>query len=383
MARAAFLMDRLMSRCGLSGKSFIPLLSSVACAVPGIMATRVIENRRDRLATILIAPLMSCSARLPVYVLLIGAFLTVGFASWVPGLVLFGLYMIGFVVAPLVALFLKRTLLKGETPVFVMELPAYRRPKVGAVLRRMYDAGRAFVIRAGTIILAAMILVWALLYFPHTDGSGTAYYERIESAQENAMASEERLKQLQDKEEASIDEKTERERLEAMAAEADRLNGEWKRNSLLGRAGVFLEPAFRPLGWDWKLGMAALASFPAREVIVGTLGIIYDVGDVDTDAIGDERADDEAKEKAAGLAKAVKDDWAKDPVRGKYGVAVAVSVMVFFALCCQCASTLAVIRRETPSWSWPVITFAYMTLLAYLGAMAAFQFGVLITDAIA
>jgi ferrous iron transport protein B len=128
--------------------------------------------------------------------------------------------------------------------------------------------------------------------------------------------------------------------------------------------------------------MAALASFPAREVIVGTLGIIYDVGDVDTGAIGDETADDEAKEKAAGLAKAVKDDWAKDPVRGRYGVAVAVSVMVFFALCCQCASTLAVIRRETRSWSWPAFTFAYMTLLAYFGAMAAFQFGVLVTDAV-
>jgi ferrous iron transport protein B len=263
-----------------------------------------------------------------------------------------------------------------------MELPAYRRPKLRAVLRRMYEAGRAFVVRAGTIILAAMIVVWALLYFPHTDGSGTAYYERIETAQENARASEERLKQLQVKDEVSTDEKAERERLEAGAAEADRLNGEWKRKSLLGRAGVFLEPAFRPLGWDWKLGMAALASFPAREVIVGTLGIIYDVGDVDTGAIGDETADDEAKEKAAGLAKAVKDDWAKDPVRGRYGVAVAVSVMVFFALCCQCASTLAVIRRETRSWSWPAFTFAYMTLLAYFGAMAAFQFGVLVTDAV-
>ncbi|HVL15611.1 MAG TPA: ferrous iron transport protein B, partial [Gemmata sp.] len=141
MARAAFLMDRLMSKCGLSGKSFIPLLSSVACAVPGIMATRTIENRRDRLATILVAPLMSCSARLPVYVLLIAAFLKDGYPAWVPGLVLFGLYMIGFVVAPVVALVLKRTLLRGETPVFVMELPAYRRPKVGAVLRRMLEAG--------------------------------------------------------------------------------------------------------------------------------------------------------------------------------------------------------------------------------------------------
>ena len=170
MARAAFLMDRLMSRCGLSGKSFIPLLSSVACAVPGIMATRVIENRRDRLATILVAPLMSCSARLPVYMLLIGAFLTEGYASWVPGLVLFGAVHDRLHRCPAGrAACSSGTLLRGETPVFVMELPAYRRPKLLAVLRRMFDAGRAFVVRAGTIILAAMILVWALLYFPHTD----------------------------------------------------------------------------------------------------------------------------------------------------------------------------------------------------------------------
>jgi len=383
MARAAFLMDRLMSRCGLSGKSFIPLLSSVACAVPGIMATRVIENRRDRLATILVAPLMSCSARLPVYVLLIGAFLTAGYASWVPGLVLFGLYLIGFTVAPMVALALKRTILRGETPVFVMELPAYRRPKLMAVFRRMIEAGGAFVVRAGTIILASMIIVWALLYFPYTDGGGTSYPERIDEAEKTARGSAERLGQLKEKENLTTAERDETERLELAGAEPDRLNGEWKRNSLLGRAGLLLEPMFRPLGWDWKIGMAALASFPAREVIVGTLGIIYDVGDVDTKAIGNTAADAESKEKAEGLAKAVKDDWAKDPVRGKYGVPVAVSVMVFFALCCQCASTLAVIRRETKSWVWPAFTFAYMTLLAYFGAMATFQLGAAIIDCVA
>jgi ferrous iron transport protein B len=377
MARAAFLMDRLMSRCGLSGKSFIPLLSSVACAVPGIMATRVIENRRDRLTTILVAPLMSCSARLPVYVLLIGAFLKDGYAAWVPGLVLFGLYMIGFVVAPVVALLLKRTLLRGATPVFVMELPAYRRPKIGAVVRRMLEAGRAFVVRAGTIILAAMILVWALLYFPHTDANGTPYYERVEEAEKG----QERLKELKEKEDPTAEEKAETEKLEA-AATPEQINREWKENSLLGRLGKWLEPAGRPLGWDWKITTAALASFPAREVIVGTMGLLYDVGDVDAGAVGDDNADDEAKEKAAGLSKAVKDDWAKDPVRGKYGVAVAVSVMVFFALCCQCASTLAVIRRETKSWAWPAFTFAYMTALAYLGALLAFQLGAAIADVV-
>src|SRR5205085_12528322 len=176
------LMDRLMARCGLSGKSFIPLLSSVACAVPGILATRVIENRRDRLATILVAPLMSCSARLPLYVLLIGAFLTVGWPWWVPGLTMFGLYAIGIVVAPLVALLLKRTLLRGETPVFVMEMPTYKVPSLRTVLRRVGDAAGAFLRRAGTFILASMVLVWVLLYCPWWDGEGRRYEDRIAAA---------------------------------------------------------------------------------------------------------------------------------------------------------------------------------------------------------
>jgi ferrous iron transport protein B len=342
MARAAFLMDRLMSRCGLSGKSFIPLLSSVACAVPGIMATRVIENRRDRLATILVAPLMSCSARLPVYGLLIGAFLTDGFAWWVPGVTLFGMYLIGFAVAPLVALLLKRTLLRGAPPLFVMELPAYKRPSLRIVLRRMADAGWAFVKRAGTFILASMVIVWALLYFPHVDAVGVRYEERIEAAK-------------------AVDD----------TAEANRLRAEWKANSLLGLAGRALEPAFEPLGWDWRLGMAALASFPAREVVVGTLAIIYAAGEV------------EGEEGAETLRGSIRTAWAADPVRGRYGVAVALSVMVFFALCCQCASTLAVIRRETKSWAWPAFTFAYMTALAYVGALLTFQIGKVVTDLVA
>ncbi len=350
MARAAFLMDRLMSRCGLSGKSFIPLLSSVACAVPGIMATRVIENRRDRLATILVAPLMSCSARLPVYALLIGAFLTDGFAWWVPGVTLFGLYLIGFTVAPLVALVLKRTLLRGAPPLFVMELPAYRRPALRAVLRRMADAGWAFVRRAGTLILASMVIVWSLLYFPNADAAGRLYEDRLAGVAARAEAGE-----------LTADD---------AEAEANHVRGEWQRGSLLGRAGRWLEPAFEPLGWDWRIGTAALASFPAREVVVGTLGIIYEQGKVDS---GDE---EQRSKLGAGIRKA----WAGDPVRGRYPAAVALSVMVFFALCCQCASTLAVIRRETRSWAWPAFTFAYMTALAYVGALATFQAGRAITD---
>ncbi len=379
MARAAFLMDRVMSRCGLSGKSFIPMLSSVACAVPGIMAARVIENRRDRLATILVAPLMSCSARLPVYILLIGAFIArPGSPGWLPGLVLFAMYMIGFTVAPLVALALKRTLLRGAPPVFVMELPSYRRPKIGSILRRMGGAGWSFTRRAGTIILAAMVIVWALLYFPHTDANGESYPDRIETAEDTAKEKAPRLKELNDKEDATDEEKVELEALEDAGALPDKLNGEWKRGSALGRTGLWMEPVFKPLGWDWKIGVAAMASFPAREVIVGTFGLLYDVGEVDTKAIGNAKADDDAKEKAAGLTRAVQDDWSKDPVRGKYGVPVALSIMVFFALCCQCAATLAVIKRETKSWAWPAFTFVYMTALAYVGAFLTFQVGRLV-----
>jgi ferrous iron transport protein B len=219
-----------------------------------------------------------------------------------------------------------------------------------------------------------MIVVWVLLYFPFRDAEGTPYYERIEAAEKQAKEAAGQTQKLKD------DGQEVPEELEAKVAEPDRLNGEWKRRSALGRAGLFLEPVFRPLGWDWKIGMAALASFPAREVIVGTLGLIYDVGDVDTKAIGDDSADAEAKEKAAGLTKAVREDWSKDPIRGKYGISVAVSLMVFFALCCQCASTLAVIRRETQSWWWPAFTFSYMTVLAYLGALISFQLGAFITD---
>lgn len=368
MARAAFLMDRLMSRCGLSGKSFIPLLSSVACAVPGIMATRVIENRRDRLATILVAPLMSCSARLPVYVLMIGAFMRDGFAWWVPGMVLFAMYLLGFTIAPLVALLLKRTLLRGETPVFVMELPAYKRPTLRSVVRRMVEAGWAFVRRAGTVILAAMVLVWASLYFPYTDAAGNSYPDRVNAAEEKVKTAEDAI---QAKKSAGEEVPEELEKAAGDAeAEKNTANGEWRRNSLLGRVGVALEPAFRPLGWDWKIGMAAIASFPAREVIVGTMGLIYDVGEVDT----------KDAEKTNGLKDAVKKEWGKDPVRGRYAVPVALSVMVFIALCLQCVSTLAVTRRETRSWAWPAFTFAYMTALAYLGALVTFQVGRLLVD---
>jgi ferrous iron transport protein B len=355
MARAAFLMDRLMSRCGLSGKSFIPMLSSVACAVPGIMATRVIENRRDRLATILVAPLMSCSARLPVYILLIGAFLTTGFPWWVPGMTMFAMYSIGLVLAPVVALLLKRTLLRGETPAFVMEMPLYKWPSARTILRRMTDSGWAFLRRAGTLILAAMILVWALTYFPRGDGQGGTYDARIAALKEQELAG---------RDQGAGDEDKESEEIRA-------LRGEWQRQSVLGRLGRAIEPAVRPLGWDWRIGMAALASFPAREVVVGTLGVIYNQGKVESDDIRDA-----ANAGDTDLGRALQSaTWDDAPGRKVFTVPVALSLMVFFALCCQCASTLVVIRRETNSWRWPAFTFVYMTALAYVGALVVYQLG--------
>jgi ferrous iron transport protein B len=382
MARAAFLMDKIMSKCGLNGKSFIPLLSSVACAIPGIMATRVIENKRDRFATILVAPLMSCSARLPLYMLLIGAFLSDPW--WLPGVVLFGLYLLGLIIAPLVALALKRTLLRGETPVFVMEMPAFKVPQIRAVLRRMIDAGWAFVYRAGTMILASMIIVWACLYFPSHMPDGRSYdvvidelEKPVEELKKEVDDAKKEIKELNGDEKKAKEEELEpkEKELEAKEDELNNLHGDWKRNSYLGRAGLAMEPVFRPLGWDWKIGMAALASFPAREVIVGTLGIIYNQGDVDPGSIGEDGPASESP-----LAKQVHKEWSEDPKMGPYRIPIALSLLVFFALCAQCVSTLAVIKRETNSWWWPIFTFVYMTVLAYVMAMITFQVGKLIVD---
>lgn len=336
MARAAYLMDRIMSKAGLNGKSFIPLLSSVACAVPGIMSARVIENRRDRLATILVAPLMSCSARLPVYSLLVGAFLTEGYPWWTPGVAFFGLYMIGLTLAPLVAFTLKRTLLKGETPAFVMEMPLYKIPSPFAVVRRATEAGVMFLRRAGTIILASMVLIWALLYFPATAPDGESYEVKIAEMEERKAPDE----------------------------EINKLNQEWKAQSILGKIGRTIEPAVEPLGWDWRIGMAAIASFPAREVMVGVLGIIFGEGETDT-------KDDNAVIELGRTLREAQDDRGNG--RKIFSVPVALSLMVFFALCAQCVSTLVVIRRETNSWGWPAFTFVYMTVLAYIGAFITFQ----------
>jgi ferrous iron transport protein B len=327
LARAAFLMDRLLVGVGLSGKSFIPLLSSFACAIPGIMAARTIENRRDRLLTILVAPLMSCSARLPVYLLFCGAFVpdvACGF-SWLrlPAVVLAAMYAVGVVVAAAVAFFLSRTLFRGPPQPFVMELPGWRWPQPAVVLERVREAAWSFLMNAGTLILAMSIVLWALGSYP-------------KPVLDDAAA----------------------------LTEADR-QGEALRQSFLGRAGRVIEPVVKPLGWDWRLGCAALASFPAREVVLGTLGVIYNLGDVDP---GEE-------EGATLLVRRLKAATWDGTDRKVFTLPVALSLMVFFALCAQCASTLVIIGKETGSWIWPVVTFAYMTALAWLAAFVVYQAG--------
>jgi ferrous iron transport protein B len=355
MARAAFLMDRLMTPLGLSGKSFIPLMSSFACAIPGVMATRVIENRRDRMTTILIAPLMSCSARLPVYVLLIGAFIPATvYVGWetqsgtaihlvtLPGLVLLGMSSLGALVAIPVAWLLKKTLFRGELAPFVMELPSYKWPSARIVVSRVYDRANAFITRAGTLIFATSIVIWADGYFPgdHTQLDAlTARIESLEAQSEDVAVDASILDELND--------------------ERNRQSSDLMAASFLGRAGHAIEPLVKPLGWDWRIGVGAIASFPAREVIISTLGTIYSLG-------GDASEEDESLK--GSLRAAAWPDGSK-----VYNVPVALSIMVFFALCAQCAATLMVIKRETNTWRWPTFTFLYMTALAYLGALVTYQ----------
>ena len=344
MARAAFVMDKLMCKLGLSGKSFLPLMSSFACAVPGIMATRVIENTRDRMITILVAPLMSCSARLPVYILLIYTFVpeTTWLGGWIglQGLVLFGMHVLGMAVAVPVAWLLKRFFFPGGTSAFVMELPSYKLPSPKVVFYRVWERGQAFLGRAGTLIFCTAVLVWAAGYFP---GDHTEVHQLARSIELR---------------ESQVSNETDSE-LDTMRAEERRLNGQLIKGSFLGQAGQAIEPAVKPLGWDWRIGVGVIASFPAREVIIATLGTIYSLG-------GDVDEQDGSLKEALASSR-----W--EDGRPVYTLPVALSIMVFFALCAQYAATLMVIRRETNSWRWPIFTFVYMTTLAYIGSFITYN----------
>ncbi|MBK6748551.1 MAG: ferrous iron transport protein B [Acidobacteria bacterium] len=333
MSRAAFLLDKLMSRVGLHGKAFLPLISSFACAIPGIMATRTIESRRDRFATIMIAPFMSCSARLPVYTLMIGAFFggqyVFGFVS-IGALLILIMYAIGIIAAVGTAFVLKRTVLKAPPPPFLMELPPYRLPNLRAVFQNMITRAWLFLKRAGTVILAISIILWALMYFPRSSEQPTAVSQQagqeVSGAEIVPLPESEQLK-----------------------------------HSYAGMLGHAIEPVIRPLGFDWKIGVALIASFAAREVLVSTLSIIYNVGK-------DENEESET------LIAAVR-DAKKDDGSPTWTPLVALTLMVFFVLAMQCMSTLAVVRRETNSWTWPLFMLAYMTGFAYVAALITYQAG--------
>ena len=329
MARAAFLMDRLMSRVGLHGKSFIPMLSSFACAIPGIMATRTIETPKDRLATILVAPLMSCSARLPVYTVLIAA--CIGGGAVRQGMVLTAMYLLGIVGALGMAWLFKSTFLKGEPPLLVLELPPYRRPVLSVVLRHMWDRSRLFVRRAGTVILGINILLWFLTTYPKSPAGGipTAAPTTAEvTATQNAAAASESL-----------------------------------RHSFAGRLGRLIEPAIAPLGFDWKIGIGLIASFAAREVFVSTMSVVYSVENADANP-----------ESRVSLAEALKRERRPDgtPV---YTALTGVTLMVYYVFALQCVSTVAVVRRETNGWRWPLFQLAYMSALAWVLAFLTYQGG--------
>jgi len=298
LARAALIADRTMARIGLQGKSFIPLLSAYACAVPAIMATRTIENKRDRIATILIAPFMTCSARLPVYTLVIAAFVPekpiLGLFFGTRAAALLGLYVLGFLAAIITARLLKSTVLKSTRAPFILEMPPYRWPTVTSLVLRLIDRSRVFLRRAGTVILAVAVVLWVLAHLPLTDGKAPEIGQ-----------------------------------------------------SLAGQIGHAVEPILKPLGFNWKIGIGLITSLAAREVIVGTLGTIYGM---------------EGTSQSVGLQAAL---------RGELTAGGAAALLVFFTFAMQCFSTIAIVRRETGGWRWPLIQFTYMFLLAYVCAFLA------------
>ena len=342
LARVAFLIDRLMAKVGLHGKAFVPLLSGYACAVPAVMATRTIESRRDRFVVMLSLPLMSCSARLPVYGLMIATvFATnhrLGGVISTGSALLFAMYGLSLVAALGAASVLRRTVFRGPAPGLVLELPAYRRPVVANVVRATWRRVRSFLVDAGTIILAISILLWGLLNFPRADG-----------AQPHDVFGEPPGRM------ATAEHSGEQRRVDAAMAQRQLAH------SFAGRLGRMMEPALEPLGFDWRISVGIIGSFAAREVLVSTLGMIFGVG---ADA---EDADGLLRER---LQQATRSDGSQlfTPLTG-------LSLMVFFVFAAQCMSTLAVVRRESGSWKWPVMMFTYMTVLAYVASFITYQGG--------
>ncbi|CAN5518522.1 ferrous iron transport protein B [soil metagenome] len=372
LARAAFLMDRLLSKVGLHGKSFIPLLSSFACAIPGIMATRTIESRRDRLATIFIAPFMSCSARLPVYGLLIGTF----FATFSPaarGGIMLALYALGILAAVITAIGFRLGAKRQLAQTFILEMPSYKVPQASQVLRQVWTNSWAFLAKAGTIIFCLSVILWAMTYYPRLPAQNAQGVEISARQQlENTIELESVLHRQGYTYKAP-------ETAPIVGASADQLGlnpddverarkfvadeavaGAQLRHSIAGRIGHFIEPVIKPLGFDWKMGVGLVGAFAAREVFVSTMGIVYSVGN-----------DDENTEP---LASQMLADTYPDG-RKVWTPLVAVSLLVWFVIAMQCMSTLAIVKRETGGWKWPMIMLVYMNALAYVMCLGVYQIG--------
>jgi ferrous iron transport protein B len=339
MARVAYLVDRIMRSMNLHGRAFVPILSGFACAVPAIMATRTMERRRDRLLTMLVVPLTTCSARLPVYTLIIASLFPAGYLLGVVpvrGLMMVFMYAFGLTTALLAAVVLSRVMkpLKARRLPFVIELPPYRLPRLRDVLHMMWERSRLFLTEAGTVILVCSVVIWALLNFPREPQQPSRDYRTLTA---QAASPEARQELLQ-------------------AKEAERIQ-----QSYAGRMGHAIEPALAPMGFDWKIGVGLIGAFAAREVFISTMGIIYGMGE-------------EVDEKALGLRERIQAERRPDgsPV---YTPLVGLTLMIFFALCCQCMSTLAVVRRETASLGWPLFLFGYMTALAWIVGTAVYQVG--------
>jgi ferrous iron transport protein B len=350
MARAAFIMDKLMHRIGLHGKSFIPLIMGFGCNVPAIMATRTIESRNDRLLTMMIVPFMSCSARLPVYVLLITAF----FPGW-SGSMLFFIYLFGILVAILSALVLKGTLFREDEFPFVMELPPYRRPYLTTTLKHMWEKGVEYLKKIGGIILVASIIIWALGRFPMNQELSRDYekakalisiqYEEKINTTSMTMAERKNISDEKDEILYNLDLQKESERLE---------------KSYIGKIGHFIEPVVAPLGFDWKMGVSLVTGLAAKEIVVSTMGVLYQV----------EEADLESQK----LVDRLRNQIGRNE-QGKAQKLQALSFIIFILLYFPCIGVIAAIRRESESWFWPFFSAIYTTGVAWIISFIIYQGG--------
>ncbi len=335
MARVSFIMDKLMNKIGLHGKSFIPMVVGFGCTVPAIMATRTLETKRDRLATIMVTPLVSCSARLPIYALIIPAF----FPAHLNAPILWLIYVIGIVLAIVLAKVLRSTIFKGDTSPFIMELPPYRVPTLKAVFLHMWDRGGLYLKKAGTIILGISIVLWFLTTFPQIDEFSQDFDLLAENAYQTFMVSDN----------PDIDGYE-----EAIAVYENQQQSETLAYTFAGRVGHFMQPVLKPMGFDWKIGTALIGAFAAKEVFVAQMGIVYSVGEADEDS-----------------------DALREQLRNNYNPLIAFCIMLFCLISAPCVATIAITKRETNSWGWAMIQLGGLTLLAWVITTFVYQAGIL------